>query len=84
MFIIAKTLKGKEFIYNNSTAILCKTKKQAEQVAEHLNTHNDTTMGIFKLKDNEIYFVYKIDQYDKTPPYRLKGTTNSIKIAYNY
>ena len=29
-FIVAKTIKGKEFVYSNNYSILCNSKKEAE------------------------------------------------------
>ena len=80
MFIVSKTIKGKEFIYSNKHSILCKNEKQAKKLAQFLNEHNDTTTGDFKLKDNEIYYVYKIDKYDTQPRYKLTTTKNKISI----
>ena len=59
MFIVAKTIKGKEFVYSINYSILCKNEKQARQLAEHLNNHNDTAIGKSKLKENEIWYVYE-------------------------
>lgn len=84
MFITAKTMTGREYAYNNATAILCKSRAQAEQLAKHLNENNNGTRGVFKLANNEKYFVYEIDEYSKQPQYRLKRTRNCTKVAYNY
>ena len=54
MYIISKALKGKEFLYSTKYTILCKSEIQANKLAKFLNEHNDTALGIFKLKDNEI------------------------------
>ena len=80
MFIVSKTIKGKEFIYNNSYSILCKNEEQANKLARFLNENNDTTSNDFKLKDNEIWHTYKIDRYDTRPRYELKTTKNKISI----
>lgn len=84
MFIISKTIKGKEFVYSTNHSILCKDKKQADKLADFLNKNNNNTIGNFKLKDNEIYHVYEIDKYDTPPRYRLKTTKNKISIVENY
>lgn len=81
MFIISKTIKGKEFVYSKNYTILCKNEKQARVLAKHLNEHNDSAIGDFKLKENELWFVYEIDKYDTTPRYRLKVTKNKISIV---
>lgn len=84
MFIISKTIKGQEYLYSNKYSILCKNEKQAQQLASFLNNNNNNTIGDFKLKDNELYFVYEIDQYDTQPRYKLKNTKNKISIVENY
>ena len=84
MFIISKTIKGKEFIYSNKYSILCKSKEEAEKLASFMNTHNDSTVDSFKLKENETWFSYEIDQYDTPPRYRLKTTRNKISVVENY
>lgn len=80
MYIISKTIKGKEFAYSKYYTILCNSEKQAKQLAEHLNKNNEDTIGDFKLKDNEIWYDYKIDKYDNEPIYKLKNTRNKISI----
>lgn len=84
MFIISKTIRGKEFLYSKRHSILCKNEKQAKELRDFLNSHNDTSLGDFKLKENEIYHVYEIDKYDTIPMYRLKSTKNKISIVENY
>lgn len=80
MYIISKTIKGQEYLYSNKHSILCKSEKQANQLAKHLNEHNNDTTGDFKLKDNEIWHVYKIDKYDTPPRYKLSTTKGKISI----
>lgn len=84
MFIVSKTVKGQEYLYSNKHSILCKNKKQAQQLASFLNNNNNDTIGDFKLKDNELYYVYEIDNYDTQPRYKLKNTKNKISIVENY
>ena len=81
MFIISKTVKGKEFVYSKKYTILCKSADQAKQLAKYLNEHNDSTIGDFKLKENEIWYVYKIDKYDTDPRYKLKIVKGRIAIV---
>ena len=83
MFIISKTIKGKEFVYSRNYTILCNSVDQAKQLAKHLNEHNDSTVGDFKLKENEIWYVYEIDKYDTAPRYKLKNTKGRISIVEN-
>ena len=80
MFIISKTIKGKEFVYSNKYSILCKDKEQADMLANFMNSHNDTTTGDFKLKENEIWHTYTIDMYDNQPRYKLINTKGKISI----
>ena len=84
MYIVAKTIKGKEYVYSNEYSILCKTEKQATELASFMNKHNDTTNGTFKLKDNELWYVYEVDKYDKIPRYKLTSTKNKISIKAYY
>jgi hypothetical protein len=84
MYIIAKTKSGCEYVYSNKTAVLCKSKEQAETLAEFMNTNNSHAQGDFKLKDGEKWFVYIIDKYDKQPPYRVKSTRGKIAVTLNY
>lgn len=84
MFIISKTTKGQEYLYSNKYSVLCRSEIQARVLAEHLNKYKHTLLGDFKLKDNELYYVYEIDQYDTPPRYKLKSTKNKITIVENY
>jgi len=82
MDIIAKTIKGKEFIYSNKTSILCTSEKQAINLAEFLNT-NEISNNAFKLKNNECWHAYIIDEYDSVPQFKIKTTKNKISVV-NY
>lgn len=84
MFIVAKTIKGKEFLRSKTYSILCNNKKQAEKLAKFLTENNEHNCNEWKLKDGEIYRAYEIDSYDAQPLYRLKSTKNKISIVYNY
>jgi hypothetical protein len=84
MFIVSKTIKGKEFIYSSKHSILCKNKEQAKKLATFMNEHNESALGIFKLEKNEIWYVYEIDKYDTQARYKLKNTKNKISIVENY
>lgn len=84
MFIISKAIKGKEFLYSNYFTILCKNESQAQKLAEHLNSHNESCTEKFRLKENEIWFVYEIDKYDNKPNFKLSVTKDKILIKYNY
>ena len=83
MFIIAKALKEHEYAYKKSSMILCRSKKQATQLANFMNNNNETTRADWKLKDNETWHVYEIDEYDSVPPYKIKSTKGNIVIARN-
>lgn len=84
MFIISKTIKGKEFIYSTKYSILCKSQKQARELARFLNEHNDTALNDFKLKENELWYVYEIDKYSPLPRYKISQTKGKISIKENY
>lgn len=83
MYIIAKAIKGQEFMYSKKSAILCKSKKQAEILANFLNSNNETSTKNWKLQDNEIWFVYEIDNYSDQPLYKIKSTNGKIVIVEN-
>lgn len=80
MYIISKAKKGQEFLYSKDFMIECKSEKQAKELAKHLNENNETTTGIFKLKESETWHDYKIDIYDSAPVYKVKTTKNKISI----
>lgn len=83
MFIISKTIKGKEFMYSNKYSILCNSQKQAQVLARFLNEHNDTALNDFKLKDNELWYAYEIDKYDTVPRYKISQIKGKISIKEN-
>ena len=83
MFIISKTIKGKEFMYSNKYSILCNSQKQAQELAKFLNENNDTAVNDFKLKDNELWYAYEIDKYNTAPRYKISQTKGKISIKEN-
>lgn len=80
MFIISKTQKGKEYLYSTKHSILCNSEKEARVLAEHLNNNNETSTGDFKLKENEIWWVYQVDKYSTPPRYKISKTKGKIAI----
>lgn len=83
MYIISKTIKGKEYVYSTKHSILCNSEKQARELATFMNKHNETSNDDFKLKDNEIWYVYQIDKYDTPPRYKIKTTKGKISVIEN-
>lgn len=83
MYVVAKTKKERAFVYSNKFAIACNSKQQADKLAIHLNNNNGDSVGDWKLKSGEIYFVYEVDKYSKQPLYKIKTTKNYIKVVYN-
>lgn len=77
MFCIAISEKGKEFFYKKSTVIKCNSNKQAITLCEHMNKNNDSSVGDFKAKPNEIWYVHK----DIEPLYRIKTTSGKITLT---
>lgn len=74
MFIVSKAIKNVLFsylYYDGKFSILCKSKKQAEQLAKFLNEHNDTANGDFKLKNNEFWYAQEIEKNDPPPKWKL-------------
>lgn len=84
MFIISKTIKGKEFLYSKDFMIACSSENQAIKLSKHLNENNHLSLNEFKLKDNELWFTYEIDQYDSDPSYKVKKTKGKITLCSYY
>ena len=58
MKIIAKTTIGNEFVYSARTAGLVSA-KSADKICKIVNEHK----SLLGAKENEIYYVYDIDEY---------------------
>ena len=82
MYIVAKTIKNKEFIYNNNTSIKCGSLKMAQVLADHLNKHNEKSLGIFKLNEREIWHFYEVENWE-VPRYKLAKTKGKISVKEN-
>lgn len=82
MYIVAKTTKNKEFIYNNRTSIKCASLKVAQLLADHLNKYNEQSLGIFKLKEGEVWHFYEVGNWE-TPRYKLARIKGKISIREN-
>ena len=82
MYIVAKTIKNKEFIYNNSTSIKCGSLKMAQVLADHLNKHNAQSLGIFKLNEGEIWHFYEVGNWEN-PRYKLAKIRGKISVVEN-
>lgn len=80
MYIISKTIKGKEFMYSTQHSVLCKNEVEAEKLAEFMNNNNNSAIGDFKLEKDELWRVYEIDKYDTPPRYELVGVKGKISI----
>lgn len=80
MYIVAKTIKGHEFVYSNKYSILCGSEKQAETLRDFMNSNNETALDDFKLQDNETWYVYEVDRYDAPPRYELVNTRGKVSI----
>ena len=78
--IISKAVKGQEFLYSKSFMMLCKNKKEADLIAQHLNENNEFTMGMFKLKEGETWHTYEIDDYDSVPQYKISQTKRGLIV----
>lgn len=84
LYITSKSIKGHEYAYSMSYSILCKNKEQADKLTKHLNEHNDTAVGKFKLKENEVWFTHEVGDFEKNYiPYKLVNTKNKITIRFN-
>lgn len=77
-YSIAKSCIGREFLYNRNSVIYCGSKKRATEFADFLNSQNETTIGEFKLKDGEIWYVHQ----DIEPVYKISKRKNGISVKY--
>lgn len=84
MYIITHTTEGQEYMRKMSTAIKCRTKKEAEYLAKYFNEHPNTQRGNFALSDGEKWAVYNIDKYDAQPMYRTGSKNGNIVIKHMY
>ena len=82
MYIVAKTNKNEEFIYNNSTSIKCPSLKVARLLADHLNKYNEKSLGIFKLNEGETWHFYEVEN-GEIPRYKLATIKGKISIREN-
>lgn len=77
MFILAKSVKGKEFFYSRSGAIEIPKSWNDEKV----KTLIDGLNKYFKLDEKETYFKHEIDQYDSVfPDYKAYKRNGKIKL----
>ena len=74
---IAIAQKGKEFFYKKDTVIQCRSEKQAMALCEHLNKNNNTSNGIFKCKENEVWHMFE----DLEAVYKIKTTNGVVKVV---
>lgn len=57
MLVIAKSVKGKEFLYKADTARKV-SKASAEKICEIVNDMK------WRLEENEVWHIHEVDQYD--------------------
>lgn len=82
MLIIAKTVKGKEFMYSIKSARKV-SKASAEKILAIVNAHKE----ILGAKEDEIFHIYEIDEYDTAyayAQYQSFTIRNGIVTARNY
>lgn len=77
-YSIAKSVKGREFLYDRNSVIYCGNKKRATEIADFLNSHDEFSLGEFKLKDGEIWYVHS----GIMPVYTLSRRKNKISVQY--
>lgn len=76
MKIVAVAVKGQEFLYNPKTAHKVSA-KSAERITENLNEN------LFRLKENEIWYLYDVDRYDRAFDY-AESQSFVIRNGYLY
>ena len=82
MKIIAKTIKGKEFMYYPKTARKV-SERSAETILKAVNQHK----FLLDTKENEIWHIYEIDKYDQAyifAQYQAFTIRKGIVKAVNY
>ena len=57
MLVLAKSIKGKEYLYNASS-VHSVSKKSAKAIKDTLNTIQ------YHLHDNEVWYLHEVDCYD--------------------
>ncbi len=82
MAFISKSPKGKEFLFSRQYTIACKTRKQAEQLANYLNENDKNSIGNWKLNDNETWSVHD-DMYGIEPLFKVRRKNGNISIVLN-
>jgi hypothetical protein len=77
MKILAKTIKGKEFMYSRNGAVQIPESWNDAKVAAFINGINKH----FKVAENETYHPYNIDQYDSVfPDYKATYRQGKAKL----
>ena len=82
MKIIAKTVKGREFMYNPKTA-----RKVSERSANYICNVVNEYKYLLGSADNECWHIYDIDKYDIAYDYAMFQSftvRNGIVTARNY
>ena len=82
MLIIAKTVKGKEFMYSIKSARKV-SKASAEKILAIVNAHKE----ILGANENEIFHIYEIDKYSAAYPFAMNQSftiRNGIVTARNF
>lgn len=82
MKIIAKTIIGNEFLYSAKSARKVSA-KSAEKILSVVNEHK----SLLGLKENEIFHIYDVNEYDDAFYYAQKQSfiiRNGIVSAKNY
>lgn len=79
MIIIAKAVRGQEFMYSARSAHKV-SKASGQKIADCLNENR------YKIDDNQVWWVYEIDEYDSAYDYAInqefKVYKGKIKRCY--
>lgn len=75
--IIAISAEGKEFLYVRTSAIKCRSEKQAIALCNFLNSHNDSATDGFRCKAGEKWYPHE----DIEPFYKVKTLKGKISVT---
>ena len=80
MVILAKAVKGKEYLYNPKSAHMV-SKASADYILSVVNSYK------YRLKDGETWHKYEIDEYDTAYYYAVEqhfSVRKGVVSAYTY
>jgi len=83
IYFISKAKKGHEYLYMREFTIKCKTKKEAEKLAAHLNENDKTSLGVWKLGEGQTWHAYEEADWAICPLWKLKRKNGNLIVTHN-